>query len=324
MAYAHCPPLLPTPPFEPCSSNHAPSPLPHAQLVAYNPSERLSAADALKHPWLSPEARPSEAGSAAAALSGLAEMAESVSSAMSSVGDALLPASMLDDALNEAINNTNSQGFTEAQLAQEFGWQRPNPEMPRNASQTIAWFQGRESELARKKEAEKAAAAALSGTGKVTPIGGSGKRKVGGAAAGNGAARPASPAGAGGARPASPPSNGAEGGAASPPAGGLFAALLKRTKPAPADYVKGANGKPVANGNGKAAVNGNGKAAANGNGKAAVNGNGANGKAARPASPRGSPAGTGTVEVGGAAAAGTGEGVKEKLRELVNVFGNRN
>ncbi|KAI8474239.1 MAG: kinase-like domain-containing protein [Monoraphidium minutum] len=171
------------------------------KLVAYKPSDRLSAAAVLSHPWLAaaPAAEPApgstalvRAGAVAGGLSSsvgtvLTKTAESVGSAggslMSSMEE-LLPPGLVEDALTAS----NRGALTEAFLLQEFGdgsgdAPRP-PAPPRDSRQTIAWWQGREQERARKLEGRKGGGG---GSGKPTPEGTpEGTRSIKRAAAGGG------------------------------------------------------------------------------------------------------------------------------------------
>lgn len=133
------------------------------KLVAYNPRDRLTAAAALAHPWLAdaPEGARAysgstllRAGSVAESLTtsvgtALSKTAEGIGSNVGTLGrsmEELLPPGLVQD----AITASNKGALTEAFLLQEFGDERAPPLPPREARQTIAWWQGRQQEMQRR------------------------------------------------------------------------------------------------------------------------------------------------------------------------------
>ncbi|KAG2452996.1 hypothetical protein HYH02_002333 [Chlamydomonas schloesseri] len=239
------------------------------RLLAYKPSDRPSAAAVLAHPWLT--SAPGRTASLQRSLSGSFEATLSTASAATStaltaagksLGQAAKDAGLAS--MEEAILKVNQGALTEAQLMEELGLQEPAPVAPREGSQTIAWWQERQSDLrARLVERREAMSESV------------------GSAINNarGGKQPPPQPGAGGKQPAVVAAAGAAAAAAAAKAEARVKVpnILAPKKPASG----GSNGKANGNGNGKAApakaANGNGKATpANGNGKAAANGNGSN------------------------------------------------
>ena len=157
------------------------------RLVAYKPGARLTAAAALRHPFLAtaPAGAPAGAPGAPAALLSAAAAADSLSSTVGAaitrtaetVGSAggtlsrsiegVLPAGLVE----EALTASSKGALTEAFLLQEFGDGTGEagsggggangaggggggaPAPPREARQTIAWWQGKQQEMQRRKRA---------------------------------------------------------------------------------------------------------------------------------------------------------------------------
>lgn len=109
-----------------------------SQLLSYKPSDRLSAAAALAHPFLGSEGLSSDLP--------MAPMATALSNAGRAVGTAI-QAELLEDALKRSLDGS----LTEVQLAEELGMSEREAPIP-SGSQTIAWFQQRQNELQRKLE----------------------------------------------------------------------------------------------------------------------------------------------------------------------------
>ncbi|GLI62557.1 hypothetical protein VaNZ11_005225 [Volvox africanus] len=119
------------------------------RLLSYKPSDRPSASEALAHPWLT--SAPGRAASMQRSLTSTVEAtvstaAAATSAALTSAGRTLGKAAALAD-MEEAILKTQQGALTEAQLMEELGLQEPAPVAPREGSQTIAWWQDRQTEL---------------------------------------------------------------------------------------------------------------------------------------------------------------------------------
>ncbi|GIM05771.1 hypothetical protein Vretimale_10236 [Volvox reticuliferus] len=119
------------------------------KLMSYKPSDRPSAAEALAHPWLT--SAPGRAADMQRSLTSTVEAtvstaAAATTAALTSAGRTLGKAAALAD-MEEAILKTQQGALTEAQLMEELGLQEPAPVAPREGSQTIAWWQDRQSEL---------------------------------------------------------------------------------------------------------------------------------------------------------------------------------
>lgn len=110
-------------------------------LMAYNPGDRPSAAQALRHPFFSAA---SDGGVSSASSQLLASAGRSLTSAMAS------PRQMMDDAIMSKKGD-----LTEAQLLEELGIEQEAPRASRQASNTIVWWQGRQNDL-KKRLGEKA------------------------------------------------------------------------------------------------------------------------------------------------------------------------
>lgn len=123
------------------------------QLVTYKPQDRLSATAALAHPWFDP--------SPFGAVAGTVENLSRVANVITEVDDGWL---------GRQIAKSESGGFTEVQLKEEFSGQagRDEEEFRPQASQTLAWWKQRAGEQAARRQRltntlpkEKAAAAAV-------------------------------------------------------------------------------------------------------------------------------------------------------------------
>lgn len=102
-------------------------------LMAYKPNDRLSAAEALLSPWLggrtitSPIASVLAAGTTSLRLNEFAE---------------------LNNFVGDVLKQSDKEGLlSEVTLAQQLGLEDKTPPVPREGSQTIAWWQQREAEL---------------------------------------------------------------------------------------------------------------------------------------------------------------------------------
>jgi hypothetical protein len=129
------------------------------QLVAYKPSDRLSARDALNHRWFetAPDtpAATDVIGTVTRSVAGtVTKTVGTVSTTVSNTLENSVAGKMVGTitaSMEEALIHSDQGGLTEAQLAEEFGYTKSAPVAPRNQSQTIAWWQERQVELERQR-----------------------------------------------------------------------------------------------------------------------------------------------------------------------------
>jgi hypothetical protein len=168
------------------------------KLMAYKPSDRLTAAAALQHPWLA--SAPFTVPTTGTALERGRYVADSLSSTVSgairstaeSLGttggsimgsiEEVLPAGMVEDALSAS----NKGGLTEAFLLQEFGEEEAAPALNRNARQTIVWWQGRQQSMQKRIDARGGGKGSPTGTKEVAAAAGATGAAAAAAANGNG------------------------------------------------------------------------------------------------------------------------------------------
>ncbi|EFJ43255.1 hypothetical protein VOLCADRAFT_96564 [Volvox carteri f. nagariensis] len=248
------------------------------RLMSYRPTDRPSASEALAHPWLT--SAPGRAASMQRSLTSSVEAtvstaAAATSAALTSAGKTLGRAAALAE-MEEAILKTQQGALTEAQLMEELGLQEPAPVAPREGSQTIAWWQERQSDL-RSRLVERREKLRQQVSSAITSVrGGAGARGGNGSGSGGRPAGKAAPDAAAGAAAAAAAGKAADGSGKIkiPMILGGGAAVKKSTpaagngKPGPA-VAAAANG----NGNGKRASSPVASKPSNGN----LNGNGNNG-----------------------------------------------
>lgn len=228
-------------------------------LLAYKPSDRPSASEALNNPWLGNKTLASSIANKLAATTGTISLGV----------NSLAPINELNNLVSEALTKSEKDGMlSEVQLAQELGLEPKTAAMPRQFSQTIAWWQQRDREMEQIKKNSKDSKPPKTGApsspkGKATP-------------------------------PASPKAPKAK---ATP--GPIVPKIPRPSFSLP--FLNNDNGN--GNGNGAAPapdnVAVNGYANGNGNGKAAVNGNGnGNGVKARNQNGNGNGNGNGNADKG--------------------------
>ncbi|KXZ54035.1 hypothetical protein GPECTOR_5g144 [Gonium pectorale] len=245
-----------------------------SRLLAYTPTDRPSAAEALQHPWLT--SAPGRTASLQRSLAGSVEAtvstaAAATTAALSSAGRTIGRTAAFAD-MEEAILKSQQGALTEAQLMEELGLSERAPVAPREGSQTIAWWQERQNDLRERLVERREKLAAQVGNAFSSVRGGKGVKPAAGKAA-------------------APPARGAEAAAAA--AAAAAAKKADGSGKVKVPLILGGAKKAGSGGNGKAAApaaaangNGNGKvvpaANGNGNGKAVAAAN-VNGRSASPA-----------------------------------------
>jgi len=117
-------------------------------LMAYKPTDRLTAAGALASPFFNENFQP----------------AKQSAKALGNAARSLLPSSEVMDAFSATVTGQSRGSLTEAQLKQELGLEEKAPVAPRGASNTITWWEERQTDLKRSIE-KRAGSSSGSGSG---------------------------------------------------------------------------------------------------------------------------------------------------------------